>query len=270
MHPTLALETIERSLRQLYEVVFGGMYGSDWLEQLISGDKVAALAVRQQAEVDTRAKRGAATVSTRLVDYTEFYQLTGIAEKHWSDVSPALGAKKEFLPLLARFEDLRNTVAHNRPLLPFEADLLSGIAGEIRNRVTIFMSSRPIGNEFWARVETISDNFGHVVDGVATVQSENPGVQTGKTLRVGDTVSFECRATDPKGRPISWSLTTLPGGEVCADTGEFVQMTWTVDEANVGQQTSVHIGMKSDSANHRWSNGLDGLALFYYQVLPTE
>jgi len=35
------------------------------------------------------------------------------------------------LPLLRRFEALRNTVAHSRPVLPFEADLLSGIAGEI-------------------------------------------------------------------------------------------------------------------------------------------
>lgn len=269
MHPTLALETIERSLRQLYDLIFTARYGSSWLSDFIGGEKIAILEEKRQIEADRREKRGVAAVSSRLVDYTEFHQLTDIASKRWDDLSPALGAKREFLPLLDRFGQLRNTVAHNRPLLAFEEDLLSGIAGEIRNKVTIFMSSQPIGNEFWARIEAISDNFGHTVDGLATVQISNPHVLTGKTLRVGDTVTFECRATDPKGRSILWSLSTYPGGEICSATGEAVQLNWTVEEASVGQQTSAQIRMKSDSASHRWPEGNDGLTLFYYQVLPS-
>lgn len=269
MHPTLALETIERSLRQLYELVFTAKHGSNWLADFIGSEKIGSLEEKRQIEADRREKRGVAAVSCRLVDYTEFHQLTDIASKRWADLSPALGAKREFLPLLDRFDQLRNTVAHNRPLLAFEEDLLSGIAGEIRNKVTIFMSSQPIGNEFWARIEAVSDNFGHTVDGLATVQISNPHVSTGKTLRVGDTVTFECHATDPKGSPILWTLSTLPGGQICSATGESVQLKWIVEDANVGQQTSAHIGMKSDSANHRWSEGVDGLTLFYYQVLPS-
>jgi hypothetical protein len=270
MHPTFALETIERSLRQLYELVFGDKYGSNWLEELIGAEKVAQLAEKRRVEVERRGKRGAAVVSSRLVDYTEFHQLTGIAAKRWTELSPALGAKKEFLPLLDRFEQLRNTVAHNRPLLSFEKELLSGIAGEIRNRVTIYMSNEPIGNEFWPRIEIVTDNFGHSVDGADTVRTENPSVSTGKTLRVGDTVTFDCRATDPQGRPISWRLYALPGGEVASSTGDVVQLIWNVQEASVGQQTYAQIWMKSDRTHHRWSNGSDGLTLFLYQVLPPE
>lgn len=63
----------------------------------------------------------------------------------------ALGPKVETLPLLARFEQLRNSVAHSRGILAFEEALLSGIAGQIRNQVTIFMSIQDPSGDYYPR-----------------------------------------------------------------------------------------------------------------------
>lgn len=185
-----------------------------------------------------------------------------------------LNNKKDTLALLRRFDQLRNTVAHSRPLLAFEADLLSGIAGEIRNRVTIYMSTVPSGNEYWARIESVIDSFGHAVDGVATVQTSNPATMTGKTLQVGDQVSFDYRATDPKGRKIMWELDLAPNDYALSPTehltGDAVTFQWTVKEHHISSRSYVVIRMKSESAHHRWTEGVDGMALFFYTVVPTD
>ncbi|WP_416063787.1 hypothetical protein [Rhodococcus indonesiensis] len=272
--PTLALTTTERALRQLYTQVFGELHGSGWLTDLLGEDQVKRLVEKRDVEAKRREERGVAETPTSLVEYTEFFQLVSIADKNWHHLAPALGEKKDTLALIRRFEQLRNTVAHSRELLPFEEDLLSGIAGEIRNRVTFYMSKTTETNEYWARIESITDSYGNSVDGLATTRSSNPGCLTGQTLRVGEVVTFDCRASDPKGRKITWKMAFLPSAasdrEPEAVEGDDVRLKWEVQPHHVSSQSSVHIRMTSDSPSHRWQEGVDGMALFYYTVLPAE
>lgn len=269
--PSEALEVIERALRQLYESAFSDAYGTDWLERVSTPEQRADWAEKRATEARRREPRGVATVSTHLLDYAEFYQLVAIADRHWAALAAALGDKRDTLALIRRFDQLRNTVAHNRTLLPFEEDLLSGIAGEIRNRVTIAVSQNEPDEDYWARVDFVRDSFGNEIDGIQTLATENPSAGTGLVLRVGDTVSFTCSASHPQGRKIRWTLTPWPGHESAQTlTGNNVTFTWTVGTENVGAQSSVQIRMIGDTTHHRWAMGYDALAIFYYRVLPAE
>ncbi|WP_172456977.1 hypothetical protein, partial [Nocardia farcinica] len=74
---------------------------------------------RAQAE-SARTRRGVAEVDAPGLAYANFYDLLIIAKKHWDELAPALYKKAYTFPLLERFEQLRNAVAHNRTLLLFE------------------------------------------------------------------------------------------------------------------------------------------------------
>ena len=112
--------------------------------------------------------------------------------------------------LLKRLDDLRNTIAHGRALVPFEVELASGIAGDVRNRVTLYMTLQDPGGDHFPRIESVTDEFGNVLDGSLTLKTSNPLCQTGVTLRVDDRVRFVCRGTDPQGRDLRWTLRTHP------------------------------------------------------------
>jgi hypothetical protein len=120
--------------------------------------------------------------SVDLLDYSDLFDLLTMSEEDWSRVAPALGKGKEVLSLLKRLDDLRNNVAHGRQLVPFEVHLFAGIAGDIRNRVTIYMSTQdPSGNNF-PRIESVTDEFGNVLKGSLTLRTSNPLCDTRLTL----------------------------------------------------------------------------------------
>ena len=267
--PSAALASCESALRQLLAFVLGRKYGSDWLTNVVTIEAFQTLQDRHDEEHKKRTKRGVAHIPKDPLEYAHFYQLVSIAKKEWLELEPALGKRSVTGALLDRFDDLRNTVAHSRDLLPFEADLLSGIAGEIRNRVAIFMSTTGPGGEHFARIEQVVDRFGNRVDGLATLETSNPSVSCEQELHVGDVVEFRARGTDPHGHELRWHLMVAPGGvdghEVVGDEAELV---WTVEPKHVSERSYAIVRLKSDSEFHRWSEGVDGMALFFYRVVP--
>jgi hypothetical protein len=152
--PSEALIVCERALRQLFAHAFAEKYGPDWLGRVAQPDRIVAWRERREEELRRRTRKGALEVPERHeLAYAEFHDLLRIAEKHWEPLAPALGKRAQTLPLLRRFESLRNTVAHSRQLLSFEADLLSGIAGEVGNRVTIYMTTQDPSGEHYPRID---------------------------------------------------------------------------------------------------------------------
>ncbi len=133
------------------------------------------------------------------------------------------------------------------------------------------MSTTDEGGDYYPRIESITDSFGFKIDGAQTLASYNPLVATKLTLEVGQVVTFDCHATDPRGRLIHWKVTAWPGGEVDSATGDDVELRWTVSEASVGDQVMAQMRMISDGKYHRWGGeGIDGLAIFSYKVRPPE
>ncbi|RPE79100.1 hypothetical protein EDF28_2916 [Curtobacterium sp. PhB137] len=270
MAPALALASCESALRQLLDRVFVDRYGADWASTVFTVEKRAKLEELRDVERKKRHGRGVAVVAENLLQYTNFYDLRELVRKQWDLVAPALKDKAVITALLTRFDDLRNTVAHSRELLPFEKDLLSGIAGEIRNRITIYMSTQAPTGEFYARIESIVDSFGNEADAARTLVTANPPVKTGQVLHPGDVVTFRCRGWDPQGRTLTWTLTSYPldpTADVTAD-GDEVELTWVVTEKHVAQQSVAFVRMKSSGEYLRWAEGVDGMTLFYYRVDP--
>lgn len=270
--PNESLTTLERSLRQLFTVAYTQKFGGDWLTRVASEGEIKILTDRRTEEAQKRERKGVARVPDNLLEYSDLNLLLEIAGRHWEPLAAALDQKKITHSLLHRFNNLRNSTAHSRPLLPFEEDLLAGIAGEIRNRVTIYMNNRIDDNEYWARIEVVVDGFGNEIDGVAATATSNPFVSTGLTLPVGQEVTFDCTGTDPEGRELTWRMVVLPHdnkqGTFEPQVGEHVRFTWTPELHNASSLTAVQITMTADSTSHRFSEGRDGFAGFFYKVVP--
>lgn len=269
LDPAAAIATCEQALRQLLRSVIARNEGLT-LAAWAGAERVEQWTERSGVEAKKRQSRGVATTSIDLLDYSNLYDLIAMCEKDWNRVAAALGKGKEVLALLKRLDELRNTVAHGRQLVPFEVDLVAGIAGDIRNRVTIHMSAQDPSGEYFPRIESVTDEFGNVLDGSQTLSSSNPLCDTGLTLRVGSRVRFVCHATDPQGRQLRWILRHHPDStvDISAD-GNDVELEWIVGPGAIGQQSLAQIRMVADGAEyHRWEGRHDGLAMFNYRVLP--
>lgn len=271
LDPAAGIATCEQALRQLLrhivqqndQLTLGAWAGAARIEQWQE---------RSEVEAKKRQPRGVAATSVDLLDYSNLFDLLSMCEKDWGRVAAALGKGKEVLALLKRLDDLRNTVAHGRELVPFEVDLIAGIAGDIRNRVTIYMSTQDPGGDYFPRIESITDEFGNALDGSMTLQTSNPSCSTGLTLRVGDRVRFTCHATDPQGRQLGWTMRNSPDPSVeLAAEGSDVELEWVVGPRAVGQQSYILITVAALNAEyHRWEGRHDGMGLFLYRVLPAS
>lgn len=143
LDPAASIATCEQALRQLLRSVVD-QEGTLTLEKLAGSARIEHWGERSEVEGKKRHPRGVAATSADLLDYSNLFDLISMCEKEWNRFAPALGKSKEVLSLLKRLDDLRNTIAHGRQLVPFEVDLVAGIAGDIRNRVTIYIDRKSV------------------------------------------------------------------------------------------------------------------------------
>lgn len=246
-------------------------YGPKWLNKVVTSDKLALWDSRASEEARTRGTKGVASVANTGLSYANFYDLTSIAAKHWEPLAPALGKKVSILSLLDRFENLRNPVGHNRPLLPFEKDLMSGIAGQIRNQVTIFMSAQDEAGDFYPRIESIMDGFGRRIE-CSVVEGEIAGsVRTHDIIvHPGETVAFECVGTDPQNRDLKWTLYSnhAPRQTLVAPSGVPTTMVWKISEDDVRENAVVEIFLAADLARFHRFGTWDHRSYFTFRVGP--
>ena len=270
MAPQIALTTAERAIRQLMESVYPPAYGEGWLTRVAPEGKPAEWAKRLEAERGKARTRGEAQPSERLIDYGNLYELLQIADQHWAPLSPALGKQRSFSALLGHLEQLRDPIAHSRQLLPFQCDLAAGIAGYIRNKVTIYLSTQDELGEFFPRMESARDSFGNELAGGMQEDGLLGSYQTGLTLIPGEVVLFDCTGWDAQGRTLRWDLIGARRVVVDEAVGNEVTLRWEVQPQDIGVTAGVHIRVKADGAAfHRYAPGeSDGRAFFNYRVLP--
>lgn len=268
--PNDALVSCERALRQLYAKAYEDAYGDGWVELVEPDAQLRAKWNRaRERERDNRGTRGVTSIPETDLDYAEFKDLVRIAAAHWEPLRPALGPEDEVLPLLRRFEWLRHTVAHSRQPLAFERDLLSGIAGQIRNQVTQFMTEVDPSGDHYARIESVTDSFGRSSAGRPDAALGVPVSGARPRVQVGDTVTFECVGVDPQERELMW--TALVGGlaQVATSIGERSEVVWHVAAEHVGQSTMIAIRLASAGPYRRHGAGTwDDAVMFSFEVLP--
>lgn len=153
---------------------------------------------------------------------------------------------------------------HSRELLPHERALAEGIAGEIRNLVTVWRSARGPDMQYDPVIEATTDSFGN-----SSTADDFIATRTGLRLQVGDTVSFSCRGRDPQGRVLRWTVSKT--GHVSTRTpsveGAEVELSWVVTEQDVIEMLYLEITLFASGRYHRYGN-YDDQRRFKYAVDP--
>ena len=264
MEASASIAVIESDLRALCQKVLAAADGTDWLDASEYGALVEKL---QERKTEESTRRKPAVVPTSLLSYAHLYELTAIVTKRWQAFSAALGSKREFEVLSGIVEDFRNAPAHSRELLPYERDLLAGIAGLIRTKVITYMSTTGPDRAYYPVIESLHDSFGHECDRLEDTMS---GIaRTSLELAVGTVVSVVARGWDPHGRPLTWRFfrhePTDAGRQTAA--GDQVTFEYTVTEEDVGVHFSLSVALTSSGKFHRHLN-YDHKAGFMYSVRP--
>lgn len=271
LDPAVALATCETALRELMALTYSQAYGAGWLSRVTSPERRAEWAARAAEERQARGPKGVLSVPDTGLSYANFYDLVTIAEKHWEPLAAALGKRASALALMKRFDNLRNAVGHSRPLLQFERDLMSGIAGQIRNQVTIYMSAQDEVGDIYPRIESITDSFGRRVESAGAI-GEIAGVVDTYDIVVhpGDTITFECQGVDPQDRELGWRLVRWGRGpdEVVGYSGAPVTLRWEFSDQDVTETFSLEIFMTAHGAKYHRFGGFDHRSYFNYRVRP--
>lgn len=268
LEPGQALLVCERALRTLFTHAYQLAYGGGWLEKITTAEQRDKWAAKAKGE-EHRTKKGIVDVPEAGLAYSEFYELVAIAEKHWEPLAAALGKQATVMPLLKVFERLRNTVGHNRQLYAYEQDLYSGIAGTIRNQVTIYMSTQDAAGEYYPRIEAAWDSFGNHVNCEANTGELAGSARCEQILHPGDIVTFTLVATDPQDRDIAWERRdAYPYETQVVKSGAEVHFTWTVTDEFVRESSILQFFMQvHDSPYHRCA-GFDQRIYFEFTVRP--
>jgi len=263
-----AIRRVENVLRDLIEETLRGKYGDVWFTRLgVSEEQLTSWRGRQEED---RRRRGSEAAEERLLYYADLHDLGPVLRKNWELFSACLGDLKEIEVYLGRLDDLRNPQAHSRGLLPFEEQLVLGISGDIRQRITVHRSRQTPEAEFFARIESVKDSLGNVI-----VSSGSRTLPLGPAaiLRVGDEVVFSCSGWDPNGQPLEWELQIRHAGGMPTGTAQRwstrENLVWRVSEADIGQSVEAFIAMRSRGRYHAHP-GWDGLVTAAYTVLPAR
>lgn len=272
LEPSIAVATLERALRQLLAHEFHQAWGDGWLDRVTKPEQRERWRARAQDEQSRRP--GVLGLPDVGLEYSELYELIAMAEANWDKVARALGRKKSMVPLLERFERLRNPTNHSRELLSFERDYLSGVAGEVQNKVTIYMSTKDPAGDYYPRIEAARDSFGSAItvyDVIGDVAGVVSASEPRMIVQLGDVVTFTCVGSDPQGRDLAWTLSSTPRANIATGTsrsGEPIELQWQTAEEDVSEATAVQIYMSAVGARFHRSQRYDHRAYFLYIVRP--
>lgn len=147
-------------------------------------------------------------------------------------------------------------------MFPSERLLLAGAAGQIRNQLASYRSEADGPEAHYPSIDSARDNSGR--DGHKSPQLLFVPLSTLSGLpriNVGDTITFELEATDPRGRELWRRVTLLPGDAKPLTFGDYAPLadasgnratiTWTVGEDDVGEYRQVVIALANAGRYHR-------------------
>lgn len=250
----------ENVLRELVETVLGPI-GEDWAAKSgVTPERIDRWRERRDEE---RKRRTGGKVDEGLLSYSDLTDLQTTVVKNWDQFKPILDDKKAFDVDMDRLITYRTAEMHGRPLLPYEASLAEGIAGNLRNRVTLYRNEKaPGGKEHFPRFEWVRDSLGH-----EWKRGDSRTVETGVILHPGDCISIETSFWDPDGQPCrtQWSFWVNVNDPHMRDyEGSF---EWCVENKDIGERTQIQVSLTSSRPYHR-SGSHDDVVWLQYAVLP--
>lgn len=151
----------------------------------------------EKKEIEIKKNKGICS-EHRLIYYSDFYDLKTIISKNWELFSAIFLNKKRFDVFFEELENYRNAVMHGRTLTKSQNLILEGVLLDAKNMKTIYHNKREMKDDYFIRINNVSDNLGSKWEG--STNSDRI------TLRVGDEYELLIEAIDPLDREIIYEI----------------------------------------------------------------
>ncbi len=165
---------------------------------------------------------------SRIIYFSDFYDLVTIITKNWDKFQPVLLNKKRFEIFFAEIESCRNEIAHGREITSYQDHLLKGITLDLKSLLTVYYNKNQMITDYFIRILKVSDNLGNIWED--SVSSKKV------TLREGDYYELIIDAHDPKSREIEYELRTVAGFSLKQKSNRF---NFTIPKLLISQSTSL-------------------------------
>lgn len=259
MEVNQSLSDTENAIRDFINFILERKYGDTYVEHF--GVSPERLTKWKERKVDEAKKISSSAIEERLIYYSDFYDLKTIIKKNWSDFPEFKSTFEDLKKIefyLDELDKYRNPDAHRRDFLPHQKDLINGISGEIRSRITKFRSTEETGESYFPRIEFIRNNIGN-----SWQFGQSKTIITKQTLYVGDDLEFIITATDPEDLKLEFYCSV---DNKYYETNSFKIQ---INEKNIGKDASIQVGIKSPREYHAvQGNQLDDWITFCYTILP--
>jgi hypothetical protein len=269
MEPVDALRAVETRLR----LIITEKLGERWVGSLPEGghERLKTWRAREAG------RRGDHARVDDLIEYTMTGDLTRIITDNWNEFEDVFPVQSEFAWLMQTVESVRNTIAHNRALLPYERDLLSGAAGRINQLVAMHRARSGGSDSYFPRIERLVDSLGRDFGAQSEDMTLGP-----ERVDVGSRVTLQCSSTPVRGKKLLWQVWreadstsfSIPrsADPVMEAWGEYVEFTYEMTSDDVSERFALHVVLRTDSKHTRVRRGapFDDYRLILYAVNPDD
>lgn len=241
----------ENSLRTIISLVLGD---DDNAKFGISSDRINRWKNKREIE---KKKNNGILIESRLIYFSDFYDLKTIVHKNWNSFEEILLKKKIFEANFDQIESLRNSVSHGRNLFSFQEHLITGITGDLKSNLVKYYNKNMNADDYFIRILNISDSLGNQwgIDSLNNTLLVTKGI-----LRVSDQVELFIEASDPKNREITFELISIQF-HYTQNNGQF---KFIVTKEMIGQRFNLKVKVYTENSDYENKVQKDML----YTVLP--
>lgn len=241
----------ENTLRTIISLVLGD---DDNARFGVSTDRIETWKNKREIE---KKKNNGILIESRLIYFSDFYDLKNIVHKNWDSFKEILLKKKIFEANFDQIESLRNSVSHGRKLFSFQEHLITGITGDLKSNLVKYCNKKMNADDYFIRILNISDSLGNQwgIDSLNNTLLVAKGI-----LRVSDQVELFIEASDPKNREITFELISSQF-HYTQNNGQF---KFIVTKEMIGQRFNLKVKVYTENSDYENKVQKDML----YTVLP--
>lgn len=262
-------DSAERWLRHLIHSKLSAASGTNYITQGPFGSDL-------QRRVVTKIQSSPSSFP-REVDATTFDQLVVITchPKCWHHFEPALIAAyplkvEEARRFLTRIQDIRNEVAHLRPITVRQLEQALCYSNDLSDSIKNHFEATGMANEFYvptflSYADSLG-NRGQFQPSGHSYRGEDLSTDRHKRLYPGDTLTVELEVDpsfDVGSYSVVWWLKTRPDGQ-----GNDRKAVISITEAHISQRMELQFKLTTTNSWHRDSSGADDIIDLYYRVPP--
>jgi len=263
MDLTESLRHTENSLRDFIAQAMREIHSEGWEKKAGIDPKTIKNWEDTKKKEDKKQKNG--VVEPRLIYYAEFSHLKPLLKDNWESMFQAV-FDVEWAIMDVWLESLylvRNQEAHGREILEHHKHSAMGAAGEIRTRLIRYRSKMETAEDYFPRIERVSDG----IETVWVLGSEQP-LKAQTVLHPDDIVTFTIIASDPQGSEPEYCVTSLWQPYLTWQKSNVVHIKLTQEDIRKVSPLIAYI--RGTSGNYHANGHWDDKVEFHYTVLPKK